>query len=230
MNQRPSLPRLKSLVRMETGLVALVVIVGFVSLTRFAPAEEVVQDDASVLQNKLKVARDDLAYLQANDTRPALKAELEELRAAPALQDVPSRQTVVQLSNNIVSFAADQSLELRSFTSAVKPATRGKAKFESIAYSIVAAGKVDPLIGVLGKLDDFPTAVVERLALARIVVQEGKEVPLASKGQTSPGPVQAEKFVWDLGGPVLWLMTLDLTAAYGEPVAAQEQMPAKGTR
>lgn len=227
MNQRLSVPRLKSLVRVETGLVALVVIVGFVGLTRFAPAEEVVRDDASVLQNKLKVARDDLAYLQSNDTRPALKAELEKLRAAPALQDVPSRQTVVQLSNVIVSFAADQGLELRSFTSAVKSATRGKAKFESIAYSIVAAGEVDPLIGVLGRLDDFPTAVVEGLELSRIVVQEGEKAALGSTGPKSPGPVQRKEFVWDLGGPVQWLMTLDLTAAYGE---AQEQGATTGTR
>ena len=226
MNQRLSLPRPKSLVRVETGLVALVVIVGFVGLTRFAPAEGVVRDDASVLQNKLKVARDDLAFLNSNDTRPALKAELEELRAAPALQGVPSRQTPVQLSNIIVSFAADQGLELRSFTSAVKPATRGKAKFEGIAYSIVAAGKVDPLIGVLGRLDDFPTAVVERLELSRTIVQKGEKADLGSTGQKSPGPVQREEFVWDLGDPGQWLMTLDLTAAYGE---AQEQGATKGT-
>lgn len=230
MNQRLSPPRLKSLVRVETGLVALVVIVGFVGLTRFAPAEEVVRDDASVLQNKLKVARDDLAYLRSNDTRPALKAELEELRAAPEPQGVPSQQTVVQLSNIIISYAADQGLELRNFTSAVKPATRGTAQFHSTAYSMVAAGEVDPLIGVLGRLDGFPTAVVERLELSRIVVQKGEKAALGSKGPKSPGPVQSEEFVWDLGGPEQWLMTLDLTAAYGEPLAAQGQGPAKGTR
>ena len=93
---------------------------------------------------------------------------------------------------------------------------------------MVAAGEVQPLIGILGKLDGLSTAVVDRLDFSRIVVQAGGNAAQGSQGQKTPAPVRAEELFVNLNGPGQWLMTLDLTVVYGEAVAAQKQGPAKG--
>ena len=228
MNQRRSLPPLRSLLKVETVLLGLVIIVGLIGYTRIEPAEQDVLGvgDTSGLEAELRLASDDLDYLRANDERPKLREELAALKAAPLALPVPERHTVAQLGDSIVFFAAEQGLELLFFSSAEGPVTRGTQEFQSIKYSIVASGEVNSLIGVLAKLDDIPTTAVDLLEFSLVVEEETGEEPPAVEGQeaeqaqeeeASGLPTREATSNLEPGAPSLWQMNLDLTAAYATP-------------
>ena len=229
MNQQRSLPPLRSLLKVETLLLGLVVLVGVIGYTRIEPAEQDVLGvgDTSGLEAELRLASDDLDYLRANDERPKLREELAALKAAPLALPVPERHTVAQLADSIVFFAAEQGLGLLKFSSSEGPVTRGTREFQSFNYSIVASGEVNSLIGMLAILDDHPTAAVDLLEFSLVVEEEspaveGQEAEQAQEQGAGASPTREATFNLEPGAPSLWQMNLDLTAVYATPVVPKQ--------
>ena len=201
MNQRITLRQLRGLLRLETGLVALVVLL---AVAGFSLSQQVGKSHAEQegFKKRLATATQNLKDLRANDPIPALRSRLEQLQAKPEPQALPSRQQALELGVTLVSYAAAQGLHLTSFDTAQTPSpgtglaggsltpTTGspplKAERPAISYSIVARGPKDSLVGVLQLTRGLPTAKVQKLEFTR-----------------APG------------GQPLWQMDLDLTVIYG---------------
>ncbi len=201
MNQQLTLRQLKFLLRLETGLVALVVILGMVAYSLSQQVEKSAAEQKS-LKNRLDTVSKNLRDLRSNDPKPALRSKLEGLQSTPEPQALPSREQTLQLGSTLVTYASAQGLHLTAFDTAqasspvASPApggptpvpglTREKGDRASINYSMVARGPVDSLVGTLQLLGGFPTAKVQKLEFTR-----------------APG-----------GQPV-WQMNLDLAVSYG---------------
>lgn len=198
MNQRITLRQLRGLLRLEAGLVALVVVlavVGF-SLSQQAKASRA---DQVAINRRLATVSQTLKGLQSNDPKPALRKGLEELQAKPEPQALPSRQQALELGPALVVYAAAQGLHLSTFDTVqteagpAKPTPAPiagsppeKAERPAINYSIVARGPMNSLVGALQLTGGFPTARVQNLEFTR-----------------APG------------GQPLWQMNLDLAVFHG---------------
>ena len=189
MNQQLTLRQLKFLLRLETGLVALVVILGMVAYSLSQQVEKSAAEQKS-LKNRLDTVSKNLRDLRSNDPKPALRSKLEGLQSTPEPQALPSREQTLQLGSTLVTYASAQGLHLTAFDTAqasspvASPApggptpapggptpvpglTREKGDRASINYSMVARGPVDSLVGTLQLLGGFPTAKVQKLEFTR---------------------------------------------------------------
>jgi hypothetical protein len=114
MNQRITLRQLKALLRLETGLVALVVVLGAVGFSLSQQATKS-RTEQTKLSRQLATVSQNLKGLQSNDPKPALISRLERLKSMPESQALPSRQQALELSPAVVVYAAAQGLQLNTF-------------------------------------------------------------------------------------------------------------------
>ncbi len=190
MNQRTTLRQLRALLRLETGLVALVVVltVGGFLLSQQAKASRAEQAGQN---RRLATVSQNLRDARSNDPKPALRSKLEGLQQTPEPQALPSRQQALELGPAMVIYAASQGLQLSTFdTIEAVPLAAGstpqQAARPAISYSIVARGRMDSLVGALQLTGGFPTAKIQKLEFTR-----------------APG------------GQPLWQMNLDVAVFYG---------------
>jgi hypothetical protein len=201
MKQRITLRQLKALLRLETGLVALVVVLTMVGFSLSQQATKSRAEQVG-LNRRLATVTQNLTEVRSNDPKPALRRKLEELQAKPQPQTLPSLQQASELGPALVIYAASQGLQLNTFDTvqtlppAAVPAggspgptagsPREKGEHLAISYLIEARGPVDSLVGALQLTGGFPTAKVQKLEFTR-----------------APG------------GQPLWQMNLDLAVFYG---------------
>ena len=201
MKQRITLRQLRALFRLETGLVALVVLLGVVGFFLSQRAEASRAEQAG-LNRRLGTVSQNLRDLRSSDPKTTLKSRLERLQSAPEPQALSSRQQALELGPAIVVYAAAQGLHLSAFDTVQTPSSEAgparqvpgpttasppeKSERPAINYSIVARGPMDSLVGALRLTEGFPTAKVQKLEFTR-----------------APG------------GQPLWQLNLDLTVFYG---------------
>lgn len=194
MNQRLTLRQLRSLLQLELGLVALVVLLAVVGVL-LSQQVGTSRAEQGGLNRRLATVSQNLKDLRSNDPKPALRNRLEQLQAKPEPQALPSRQQALELGATMVTYAADKGLHLTSFDTvqtplpAVSPATttpQEKREAPAINYSMAARGPIDSLVGVLQLTRGLPTSKVQKLEFTR-----------------APG------------GQPLWQMNLDLAVLYG---------------
>ena len=124
MNQFPTLQKLGTLVRLETvllGLVLVVAVAGYILYQQVGDAD----NEKLELKRQLATVGDDLAYLKANNSTVALEEELEQLQSKPEPKSAPSRLEALEFSTAMVTFAEGNKLRLTTFNTAKTSASRG---------------------------------------------------------------------------------------------------------
>lgn len=173
MNLRLSLDQLRNLPRPETVLVLLILVVAvawlYLDRQNKDPKAEV-----SGLDRNLRVARDDLKFLEDNSNLAALEKELALLRSAPRPATLPSRQDALKFRNQMLTYAAEQGLPLSTFDISEGSAGVPGGEYSFVRYSIVTRGNLEPLVGALKLLQDFPTATVQTLRFIRVAAAESQ--------------------------------------------------------
>jgi hypothetical protein len=166
MNLRLSPDLLRTLRRPEAVLVVLILVVaaGWLYLDRQTKDAEL---EVSGLDRKSRAARDDLRVLEDNSNLAALQKELEQLRSAPRPVTLPSREDALKFLNEMPTYASEKGLPLSTFEFANASAGVAGTDYPIVRYSVVARGTLEPLVGALKLLQDFPTATVQALRLTR---------------------------------------------------------------
>jgi hypothetical protein len=169
MNFRSSLDQLRNLRRPEAMLVVLILVVA-VGWQYLNGQTKDATGEASKLDRSLRVARDDLKFLEGNSNLASLKKELEQLRLAPQPTTLPSRQDALKFRIEMLTYAAEQGLPLSAFE--ISNASAGDNPI--VRYSLVARGNLAPLVGVLKLLQGFPTATVQSMRFTRVAAGENQ--------------------------------------------------------
>jgi hypothetical protein len=104
----------------------------------------------------------------------ALEKELEQLRLAPRPASLPSRQDALKFRNEMLTYAAEQGLGLSTFEISGGSAKMAESEYPIVRYSVVATGNLEPLVGALKLLLDFPTATVQAMRFARTAAEESR--------------------------------------------------------
>lgn len=167
MNQRLTLQQLRGLLRPETALVGLILVL---ALVWFRLSPEVEEAQNKKLAQQLATAQRDLGGLKDSSNKDSLMKELEQLKTAPeppGPQNFPSLREGLDLSTDMISYAAQRKLDLSTFDVARKSVTVGKVEYPALSYSIAAQGTTDALVGALKLAEGFPTAMVQKLEFKR---------------------------------------------------------------
>lgn len=171
MNPRLSFDQLKNLRRPETVLVLLilVVVIAWLYLDRQTGDAKA---EVSGLDRELRAARDDLRVLENDFNQAALEKELEQLRSAPRPATLPSREDALKLRNQVLTYAAERGLLLSTFEISGGSAKVAESEYPFVRYSVLARGNLEPLVGALKLLQDFPTATVQTLRFNHVASGE----------------------------------------------------------
>jgi hypothetical protein len=71
----------------------------------------------------------------------------------------------------MLTYAAEQGLLLSAFDISEGSAGVAGGEYPIVRYSVVAQGNLEPLVGALKLLLDFPTATVQAMRFARIAAE-----------------------------------------------------------
>ena len=171
MNQKITLQQLVTLLRRTDRLVLILGLVAalaaYYGYTQYREAGEA-RDELSSIDNRFLVVDDDLQYMRDNDETPFLQQRLEEERAKPEIQGLPSKDEAGEFSSAIVSYAASLELPLSTFERSERSVLIGETEYPAIHHSMEAQGNTAALNGLLQLVSEFPTAKVLELAITRI--------------------------------------------------------------
>lgn len=159
---------LKDLVKIETALVALGLVLAIVWFSLFQGAGDA-KGTLQKTEERLAAVRKELQSFRTTSGKDteALQKELEQLANTPAPGGLPSRQEALILGTRLASFLAERNLTLSAFDSSQSIITLGKDKFPAISYTLSARGSVDDLMGLVRLANEFPTAVVQGLEFTK---------------------------------------------------------------
>ena len=166
MSQFFAAEQLKALVRPEVILLLLAVFLG-VAWLYFNQQTGDAEEEKTVIDRNLRAARDDLFFWEDNYNLDMLQTELDELRATPLLEALPSLQDVLQFRSQMVTYAAEQDLLLNTFEFSETSTTLEQGEYSTIRFSMIANGELVDLVGSLELLGDFPTSAVQVMRLVR---------------------------------------------------------------
>lgn len=166
MNGMRYLRQLKGLLRAETVLLVLILIVGVYWLAQYQKGLGA-QEQQLKLERDLRVVRQNLESLNVGPTKAALLEQLQSLQSAPEPSALPPLQEGLDVSSAIVAYAPEQQLTLTTFDVTRRVASKGKAEYPAISYSIVARGTTDGLLGALGLAEAPHSATLQKLEFAR---------------------------------------------------------------
>jgi hypothetical protein len=152
-------------------LLILVVAAGWLYLDRQTKDAKL---EASGLDRKSRAARDDLRVLDDTSILAALEKDLEQLRSAPRPTSLPSLQDALKFRNEMLTYASEKGLPLNTFEISNASGGVAGAEYPIVRYSILARGNLEPLVGALKLLQDFPTATVQALRFTRNPSAEGQ--------------------------------------------------------
>lgn len=171
MSQFFATDQLKALARPEVVLLLLVVVLGAAWLY-FNQQTGDAEEEKTAIERNLRAARDDLFFWEDNYNLDLLQAELEELRATPPLEALPSRQEVMQFRSRMVNYAAEKDLLLNTFELSETSTALGQGEYSTIRFSMIVNGELVDLVGSLELLTGFPTSAVQVLRLVRAFEEE----------------------------------------------------------
>ena len=167
MNRFPTLQALEKYLRLETVLVALVLVTAIAAYMVRQQAQGALEDEVA-LERQVRAARDDIAARAVTFDPTGLQAELEQLQATTQTLSLPTRQEARQFRSAMVAFAAAKSLRLTVRLTENSVAV-GDKEYPSVHYSIIARGASESLVEALNLLkeENFRTAAVRSLELSR---------------------------------------------------------------
>jgi len=168
MTQRSTTQQLRSLLRPETVLLGLMLI-GVAAWYGLNQQAGNAQEEEVVVQRQVAAARDDLIHWETSFSAPALQQEIEQLQSILQEQDLPTHQEALAFRTAMFAYSAERQLPLRTFERQESATSEEEEANPSVHYSIVARGTEDALVGALGLLEGFPTAVVLQLEFTSVL-------------------------------------------------------------
>jgi len=173
MNQFPTLQRLRPLLRIEVGILVVVLVIALIWYNQNQQVGDA-RDEESLMVQKINAANDDLAVFEQTNARAALEEELAQLQSEQKPVVLPTRRDALRLNDELLAYADDQQLGLPAYHRKEMTVTSAEQEFPAVRYSIVAQGSAAPLVGMLELLRDFPSAKVQLLQFVR--PPEGQDI------------------------------------------------------
>lgn len=173
MSQRFSLDQLRSLRRLESLLV-LILLATF--LGWFYVDSKANEADIELLSvNKtLAAGEDDLRYWTNNFNQLTLQEELAALMSTANPPVLPTRSESLALRSRFVAYASDEKLPLSSLEVSDITLNLGDFQYPAVRYRMVVSGSLNSLVGALQTFQSFPTAMVNRMRFSR--AEQGADI------------------------------------------------------
>ena len=168
---RSSSEQLKALRRPETVLAALVLLLAVYAYTLYQSAQEAEQAKTENAGG-VTAATQKLIIFQRNNDRAKLLDRLAQVNAEPEPEVLPTYEDALALDDLITAYSDDLGLPLTGFERIDTLKTIGEREFPAVSYSIVVRGDEQGLTGMLGLLEQFPTALVRTVEFNRPLVDE----------------------------------------------------------
>jgi len=167
MGQFPTLKRIMPLLRIESAVVAAVLV--FAVLWYYQDQQIFdVREEAVGLERRLQIVTEDLTFAIASDDSNDLEEQLSELRSAQrGPLGLPSLESAASFGDKLLIYLDEQQLNVLGFGKTETVATVGGKDYQAIRYAIATQGTGESLVGLLKLLEDFPTAAVQSLTLAK---------------------------------------------------------------
>ncbi|MBI2919142.1 MAG: hypothetical protein HYY01_14300 [Chloroflexi bacterium] len=161
---RGRLRQWRALLSVEAVLLLLVLIMAGAVLYQGQKAAGLRAERAAV-EGKLAQARESLAALQ---DPAALRQQIQELQASPQSQTLPTRWEALALSTALTDYAARSGLRIVALSTAegtIPGAMQGETA-PAVKVTLEVEGPLGKLIGILGTVQGFPTAMVQSLGFS----------------------------------------------------------------
>ncbi|MDP6722335.1 MAG: hypothetical protein QGF59_26960 [Pirellulaceae bacterium] len=171
------LKSLRPYLKLEIALAALVLIATAASAYFFQERNSK-QDETEDLQRRIILAEDDLSATQFDRSEVASTLEVKRqeldgqrqalevlLTSTTSSVSFATRQQALDLSGQLVDYAASRNLDLGNFETTQATTTVGTFAFPSITYQLVVIGRPSFLIGMLSIINDVPTTEIDTLQL-----------------------------------------------------------------
>ena len=172
------LENVKFLLRVELVLLAATLVGAAVGVYIFVDRTNT-EHKVSELRRQHEVAQADLEALrQENSARSETlerkrqeldqrQEETEQHTEGSLRETLPSRDQVLDLSEEVIAFATEHELAISEFKTDLKPASIASVEFPTVSYSIVANGDPNSLVGALDITRGVQTKKVEKLEFDR---------------------------------------------------------------
>ena len=175
-NQKISVDQIRALIRLETALAALLLVLVYYGYDLYQKAGEAVENQATQ-DRRLSALRADLVVFETDNDKAKLQEELRALRAVEAPQALPSARVAAALGDTITEYAQSERLPLPGFEQVDIVSMIGEVEYPAVKFSITALGNEERLTGMLELLAEYPTAMVETLEFIRPLDEEGSSRP-----------------------------------------------------
>ena len=171
------LESIRPYLKIETVLVVLV-LVATAGSVYFYQERNSKEDETEDLERRLVLTEDDLSATQFDrvEVTGSLEAKRRELETQRQALDAlftsvtssvsfATRQQALDLSGQLVDYAASRNLDLGNFETTQATTTVGTFAFPSISYQLVVIGRPSFLLGMLGIVKNVPSTEIDTLQL-----------------------------------------------------------------
>ena len=172
------LDKAKTLLRIETALVALILAAAAAGVYIFIDLGGS-RDDLAEAERRFPIANNDLAALRQEKGLRVQELAIKQQNLTVEQQGsktqeegiirrtFATRREALDLSAHLIDYASDHDLGLGNFETTQSAETVGGVEFPTVSYSLLATGAPDSLIGMLDIVGGVRTAKVENLELIR---------------------------------------------------------------
>ena len=178
MQVQQPLDRIKALIRLETVLVAVVLAAvaaaAFLYLQREDARDELLslqeriakaEGDINALRGEKVGRSEELAKKQGELARK--REEADALEITEESEALPSRQEAIDLSAQLVNFAAGRKVSIQNLVTGQRTVSVAGVEFPAVTYALVAKGDPYALVEILYVIESVPTARIDKLKFAR---------------------------------------------------------------
>ncbi len=157
----------RDILSVEAVLVLLVLIMAGAVLYQTQQTAGLRRERAA-MEAKVVQAQQSLATLKAGPDPAVLRQQIQELQARPQGQTLPTRRDALALSTALTDYAVQNGLRIVALSTVegTIPGAREGEKVPAVNIALEVEGPLAKLIGLLGAVDGFPTATVQRLGLS----------------------------------------------------------------
>jgi hypothetical protein len=172
--------RLRSQLNLQSAMLVVVLVLAAVGAYTFQERHKV-DEQAMSLDDDRRMVREDLEASRAERTRMAdalaqknqeLERTMEDIKSADVGAVEPpklsSRRQAIDLSSELIAFAAGANLALTGFDSIKTTVEMGTDELPGINYTLVVAGPSAPLLNMLRVVAEVTSARINTLDLERV--------------------------------------------------------------
>lgn len=150
------------------GVLLLLVLIVAGGVLYQAPKTAGLRTERAAVEAKLEGVQRTLNALMAGQDPDVLRQQIQELQASLTGQTLPTRREALELSTALTDYAAQSGLRIVAMSAAegtVPGASEGE-EVPVVEVSLEVEGPLAKLIGTLGAMDGFPTAIVQSLGIS----------------------------------------------------------------